>query len=576
MPVYSSKVRDFPTLGNTTTPGDSSADQDWVTNPDGTQARTGEDDVWRRDSDSGASTNFYTQDVGSTWEKTSRGDDPTHASRPGGYYRQGNDPRNYQYGRDPGAADEAAERAWGTGTRANQVGSNIYATGQQNAQEAANRQALEADWLRQNQALGKANVYGSYLAGLEATEGPSAAQAQLQQGTNAALANQMSAARSGRGFGGGAASAGLAQQGLAQTQANQTNQAAALRAQENAAWRQRQAGNLGQAANIQQGLGAQFGRQQEFDVQGGYQNRSINDQAALNWAQQGSDAYFKGAQTDLAGQGVATGIRGQEMEGGLNFEDNILRYWAAENGKELAGQQRSDQKQSAWLNAGATAGGAVLDYLNPTRSDVRSKTRIVPDDTAGIAFAREFPGDEAPRRGEALTEGERSRVRRSLDDFGGDSVFDGTLYRPRGGEALTPGERSRVRMSLEDMPTGEPRTVTTGGAAVEVKQPDFEALDAARNAPGSYYDYKDPSAPGADGARHYGPMAQDLAKTPAGATTVTKMPDGKLGVDTGRLSLVNTAAVSAQQKQIESMAAQLEALLGKQRQGGELAEYGYR
>ncbi len=78
-----------------------------------------------------------------------------------------------------------------------------------------------------------------------------------------------------------------------------------------------------------------------------------------------------------------------------------------------------------------------------------------------------------------------------------------------------------------------------------------------RPAQGYQYDYKDPGAPGAAPGRQLGPMAQDLEKTPAGASTVTTGPDGKKAIDTGRLSLVNTSAISEQQKRID----QLEQLL---------------
>jgi hypothetical protein len=54
-----------------------------------------------------------------------------------------------------------------------------------------------------------------------------------------------------------------------------------------------------------------------------------------------------------------------------------------------------------------------------------------------------------------------------------------------------------------------------------------------------------------------------LAKTPAGASAVTKLPDGKLGVDTGRLALVQHGAISAQQKQLDAIQAQLDAFAKK-------------
>jgi hypothetical protein len=80
-----------------------------------------------------------------------------------------------------------------------------------------------------------------------------------------------------------------------------------------------------------------------------------------------------------------------------------------------------------------------------------------------------------------------------------------------------------------------------------------------RPARGYSYEYKDPSAPGAAPGRHFGPMAQDLERTPAGASTVRDTPNGKI-VDTERLTMVNTAALSEQQRRTEELERELEEL----------------
>lgn len=78
--------------------------------------------------------------------------------------------------------------------------------------------------------------------------------------------------------------------------------------------------------------------------------------------------------------------------------------------------------------------------------------------------------------------------------------------------------------------------------------------DTARSTPGSMYQYKDP----ADGPGTYvGPMAQDLAANPVTASSVFQGPDGKLNVDTSRLSTVNTAVNHSQQNQIDALDAQI-------------------
>lgn len=265
----------------------------------------------------------------------------------------GYDRRNYMYGRAPGAADAAVNKAWGTGDAAASGGYTMYKNDMGAAQQYANRGPQYGNWGNQNAALGQAGGYAGQLAGLESTQGPSAAQAQLQQGTNQAMSSQLALARSGRGFGGGAGAAGQAATNMAGISANAANESAMLRAQEDAAWRQRQAGNFANAAGIQQGVGSQYGQQGQADLGAYYQNQGQNDQTAYNWANMGQNSYFTGANTGLAGQQLGNQIRGQEMTGGMSQEDNMLREMAARNGWTLGQQQRQDQKEAGYVSAGA-------------------------------------------------------------------------------------------------------------------------------------------------------------------------------------------------------------------------------
>jgi hypothetical protein len=111
-------------------------------------------------------------------------------------------------------------------------------------------------------------------------------------------------------------------------------------------------------------------------------------------------------------------------------------------------------------------------------------------------------------------------------------------------------------------------------ASFAPQQPDTAALDAAyasqggaprpavdlTAARGYAYDYKNPGMPGAAPGRHVGPMAQDLEHT-AAAGAVHNTPHG-LQVDTPRLTMVNTAALSELQRKMQK----LEALGGGQAQ----------
>lgn len=84
------------------------------------------------------------------------------------------------------------------------------------------------------------------------------------------------------------------------------------------------------------------------------------------------------------------------------------------------------------------------------------------------------------------------------------------------------------------------------------------ALETVGNAPGYSYRYKDPSQPGAKPGRQVGPMAQDLERGPLGDTLVMETPQGKM-VDQGRLSMVNSSAITELNRKIQA----LEAALGK-------------
>ena len=108
------------------------------------------------------------------------------------------------------------------------------------------------------------------------------------------------------------------------------------------------------------------------------------------------------------------------------------------------------------------------------------------------------------------------------------------------------------RRSL-DLATGVAETTfTADGAKYRCRMfaSDERGKTDLRPAEGYSYRYKDPGAPGAAPGRHYGPMAQDLEKTPAGRSTVVDTPQGKM-VDTGRLTMVTAAATSETQRRLD-------------------------
>lgn len=81
-----------------------------------------------------------------------------------------------------------------------------------------------------------------------------------------------------------------------------------------------------------------------------------------------------------------------------------------------------------------------------------------------------------------------------------------------------------------------------------------------RAARGYSYEYRDPNVPGAAPGRHVGPMAHNLRETAAAGTVIRDPRTGMDAVDTPRLTMVNTAALSEQQRRIDELERQLAAM----------------
>lgn len=311
------------------------------------------------------------------------------------------DPRDFMYGRDPNYVTNtaAAERGVAADTRTQltgqaasanttgtQLGQQIGAYGQQvgstlggMAQTAfgtgaamQGRQGPLADYQGANSVYQVAKNDAAQLSSLEAQQGPSAAQAQLQSGLNEAQASNLALARSGHGFG---MSASALSQAAAQNAAagqNAVNASAQLRSNEDAAWRARQAANLQGAAGISAGVaGAQ---QQQALSQAQLQQQTIaqNDQAQAALMGQGLQAYGQAGQMGLAGltSGAATTQAGQT----LDLQGTQAAMGAYTQGEQMAGinmsaQQQADlaREQGLIQNRGIDAGISVQNQ-NATNS----------------------------------------------------------------------------------------------------------------------------------------------------------------------------------------------------------------
>lgn len=457
------------------------------------------------------------------------------------------------------------------GNRTAQIGGEIRRDTGYQAGAAQGRDAAQGNFGQQNGALARAGTLGSQtaklntslaagqaetqaanLSSLEQRQGPSAAQAQLQSANNQAAASQLALARSGRGFGGNAAAQGLAQGNLAGLNANAANQSAQLRAQEDAAWRGRQAQNLQAAGGLnlnlnaqraqnlqaaagnQLAIGGQQGQQAQANLQAQQQQRGLNDARSLGLTQVGAQSALQAQQQ----QQQAYQAGGAQALQGYGLQSQTEQAGAAQALQGLGQQSQAFNAGAGTQLAGLGLGLQAENTANAIRG-TQQAGELAREDNAIRAWAAQNDYSLGQSQVDAQKEAAYINAIASL-----------------GSTAAAASSDIRAKKNI----TGDSQAGTQFARSLGVPeraQYDRDALDAAAAAQGAYYDYKDPGAPGADDRTHYGPMAQDLAKTPAGATTVVKQPDGKLGVDTGRLALVNTSAISAQQQQLDDIQQQL-------------------
>jgi len=299
--------------------------------------------------------------------------------------------------------------------------------------------------------------------------GPSAAQAQLQAGSDAAQQSAMSMARSGRGAGDSASALRDASFQNANTQGNVAASAAQLRAQEDAAYKQRQLEALNSAM-------------------GGSTAIRGSDAAAAQLAQ-GTRAQDLAAQQQAAGQSQFR-TQAQMQQTGLNDAAAGNLYNTG-----LGYRQLGQQGELQYAQLGQNALNSQADY------ELQQQQMAIDAAKANQSADLEKDSGVVGMIGSAA----------------------GALFSDERAKELEQRERSLAK-----------------------------ALDTVGNAPGYSYKYKDPSAPGAKPGRMVGPMAQDIERGPLGETIVIDTPQGKM-VDPGRLTMVNTSAITELNRRQEAL-----------------------
>lgn len=455
-----------------------------------------------------------------------------------------------------------------------QSGTGMLDTGSR----AGGRQAYALDFGQQSNALGGSLSFADQLGNMQ--QGPSGAQAMLQSGANQSMAQSLALARSGRGFGGSAAGQAQALQQNAATMQQAGNQSAMLNAQETAQWNAQRAQNLGQAANVYQGAGSQYGQQQALGAQSSLQNAQQNDAFAsslygLGLQGQGAalNAQANAAQLGVGSQQAALnaqaqagqlGVGAQQAALGAQTQAGQLGLNGMQTGSSIYGQgatlgMQGLQQQGQMLGSGSQAasqGGLNAFGFNQAQNATdMSRENMISQDFAtkkGIGIQQQqlnnqeagsYIGAIGTGLGIMAMAASDERVKKNIvpvGDFGSTlSALD---------EQADPYGINQGVLQRRSLDTENPYGYGQAPPRILDRQNPYTDL---RPAQAYSYEYTDPEKFGQ--GRFVGPMAQDLEKSPATESAVFTDTDGVKKIDTSRLALVNTSAISEQQRRIDEL-----------------------
>lgn len=376
------------------------------------------------------------------------------------------------------------------------------------------------------QILGQANAIGTQQQGLANQlqaaalgQGPSVAELAMQRA--AAEQGQHSLAMAAGGTGPGANAAlinATNQNAVAQGQLEQN--LGIQRAQEIAQAR----GQLGDVLGTMRGqTGAAAGQYGELASQYG-QLGGLGAQLGQIEGQQGlANAQLQSQQNTLNQQGeqyyYGQGADWQKQQAALNaqYAANWNNFFTGQSSVSNAAQIAQQQHEDALLGAGVSTAGAVLGTLSTIPTG----------------------GATAPVAGGAIA--------KAASDWGkvaGSDIRAKTQIAPAG---------SAISDAYRGVASANDQARQIRSADVAYPSP-FSPLS------GSSYYYREPSAPGREPGQQFGPMAQELERTPAGRSAVRVMPDGTKGIDTGRLALLNASETGQLRREIDALKAESPAL----------------
>lgn len=363
-------------------------------------------------------------------------------------------------------------------------------------------------------------------------QAPSAAAQQMQAGTNAAMASQMALAAGARG------QAGIAQAGYqaagnnAALNAQNTQQTGILRAQEMAQAR----GAYGDQSNsLRQGDAQQ--RQQDLMARG-MSAQEAQAQADMEMRQRGLNQQ---GQSDFEHMGFD--VNKAQLDANAGLENANIDRWRTQSGLDAGSTARAESNAAGFVSGGASLitglGGSDVRMKENAKFEGIAKGMEMQFGSPGVAqkAANEVARDES-RDSPAVAKAMQSGVA----DGNAGTIFRGDPY----------GKPSDLTFGTK----GQHDTMTAfrkvGGAIADGARSFAAKFDTTPQTASSQmldrlnpysYNYK-PGTPGEDPSRlRYGVMAQDLQKSPMGASMVEETPGGKM-VDARKAAGVNLAALA--------------------------------
>lgn len=392
------------------------------------------------------------------------------------------DRRNFYLGGDPNFARTEYNRLGEQGAL-QEMGYRNRADAQQAAgQAAASRgNAYDPNMSGARIAGGlQRGTYNDINAYYNQGPGPSAAEAQLRQGNDAAMAAAAAMARSNGDY----AAARQAQNTQAATMARTNAQAATLRAQEADAWRGRQLQAMGMGGQLAGQMRGAEQSEQQMLAQNALANRALNDQTGLGYQQLSNQQYGAGTAANMSYQNMGYGLLGQQLGANMGYE-NIR------SGNSMTAQQLNQQMDADRDAQNMLIVGSLLASDRDAKTDIDTIEKGQGGFADALAYGEE--GHEAVKEAEERANEQRWR---QLAATGGANAQGGAALGAGLSSMLGSDARSKKRIqeleSERDLWRSRARDLVTAAGPDAIAREaaaydDQTVYRAARSRPSSGY-----------------------------------------------------------------------------------------